>query len=44
MRAIVFKIPEAILSIVILIALVWISFGSAKLAGTLAVALAASDP
>jgi len=29
---------------VILITLVWISFGSAKLAGTLAVALAASDP
>ena len=44
MRTISFQNPRSYVSIVILIALVWISFGSAKLAGTLAVALAASDP
>jgi hypothetical protein len=44
MRATSFQNPRPYISIVILIALVWISFGSAKLAGTLAVVLAASDP
>jgi calcineurin-like phosphoesterase family protein len=44
MRAISFQSPQYTISIVILIALIWISLGSAKSAGTLAVALAASDP
>jgi len=44
MRAISFQSPRYTISIVILIALIWISLGSAKSAGTLAVALAASDP
>jgi calcineurin-like phosphoesterase family protein len=44
MRTISFQSSRYYIAIVILIALIWISFGSARLAGTLAVALAASDP
>jgi hypothetical protein len=44
MRASGFRNPRSYTPTVLLIVLIWISFGSAKLAGTLAVALAASDP
>ncbi|HKG52862.1 MAG TPA: DNRLRE domain-containing protein [Anaerolineales bacterium] len=44
MRPISFQSLRSYISIVLLIALVWISFGSAKLPGTLAVVLADSDP
>src|SRR5215212_660342 len=44
MRPISFQSLRSYISIVLLIALVWISFGSAKLPGTLAVVFADSDP
>jgi calcineurin-like phosphoesterase family protein len=44
MSAISFQSPRNYVSIRLLIALIWISFGSAKLAGTFTVARAASDP
>jgi hypothetical protein len=44
MRVISFQSPRYYVSLGILIALIWISFGSARLAGTFAVVLAASDP
>jgi acid phosphatase type 7 len=44
MKAISFQNPPYYISIVILIALIWISFGSAALIGIPILALAASDP
>ena len=44
MRILGFQNPEYYISVVILIALIWVSFGPAKLAGTFEVVMAASDP